>query len=165
MINEQACLTHYILHYYCHHLYTALEHINMLRFSISKKEKQGSALKHFDVFLMHYYKKEGTKKITTYEEVKLAHLVDTDFLGQFCTYLANHARARFKKDGKLLSLSSAHGYLSSVKGYFQDNFPDCSNFPCFKDRHLASLNNSIYKVPKKCHINYFITSYVKRYVN
>ena len=69
----------------------------MLSLSILKKEKQGSALKHFEVFLKHYYKKDDMKKITKFEEVNKAHLVDSDFLGQYCTYLANPTRVGFKK--------------------------------------------------------------------
>ena len=46
----------------------------------------------------------------------------------------------------LISLGTAHGYLSAVKGFFLDKFPAAAKLPNFEPRRSQLMNRGIYKV-------------------
>ena len=73
--------------------------------------------------------------------------LDNDmFLGKFCTYLALKARKYQSMNCGLISLGTAHGYLSAVKGFFLDKFPAAAKLPNFEPRRSQLMNRGIYKV-------------------
>ena len=107
-----------------------------------RKEKEKSALRHFDIYLINHRKRSANdndsfKKFNSFEEIVFEDLRDQAIFGECATYFALHARAKSTKNcaGELLSMSSAIGYLSATKNYFLNKYKGhADNLVCFNTR-------------------------------
>jgi hypothetical protein len=65
------------------------------------------------------------------------NMITSEFMGDFCGYLAEQARKYCKDDSQFLSFKSADSYLSAVKSYF--------NRIRFTNEHIAAFEPSNWK--------------------
>ena len=116
-------------------LVNGLQSITEIAEGESRITKTKSALKHFNFFLIWFWKNNDTSshaQYKSYKDITYFCLQHTEFFGQFATYLANHAKHGCDASSpNSLSLNSALGYFSAVKNYFLDLFKAEEDLPCF----------------------------------
>jgi hypothetical protein len=111
-------------------------HINDRAKMAKKIEKETSALGHFKVYL--------ERSACTRAPESFAHNeITSDLFGKFATYLSTHAVQRNKREPTKLSLSSALGYMGSMKSYYLERFRDRAPPAVFLKENWSTLLASI----------------------
>jgi hypothetical protein len=111
-------------------------HINDRAKKAKKIEKETSALGHFKVYLNNI----GCNKAP---DSFLYNDITSDLFGKFATYLSSDAVQRNKKEPTKISLSSALGYMGSMKGYYLERFREKAPPAVFLKENWSSLLASI----------------------
>ena len=116
----------------------------------SRITKTKSALKHFNYFLIWFWKNKDTSSHASYKsytEITYFCLQHKEFFGEFTTYLAKFAKHGCDPSSpNFLSLNSALGYFSAVKNYFLDLFKTKDELPCFRYRNWKQYSSGILNV-------------------
>lgn len=105
----------------------------------SKKNKDKSALNHFNYFLKKYAEEKALTYVAaedlTYENCEEQNKWWDEVIGAFFNYLAVHAKCDCIDTHARLAYETATGYASSVKSHYQNKFRTTADIPVFsKDR-------------------------------
>ena len=74
-------------------------------------------------------------------------------MGKFCTYLAQYATCSRTTSGPLLALNTAHAYLSAMKMFLTEKFPECETYRCFDKTVYKTFMTNIYKIKNERAMN------------